>query len=132
MSSNSAKGSYYRQRSKKWLESLGFTVAQLERMMMVAPGTFIKKDQLGADLLAVREGPGIGVLFVQVKMGGASWRKRGVSEARAEFEKHPLPANSMQVIHVWEPGAREPLVWMRDALGWQAPEMQKALRLGGR
>jgi hypothetical protein len=131
--SNSARGSYYRARSKKWLEAQGYTVAYLERMLMVAPGAYVKQDQLGADLLAVRAGITAGVLFVQVKMGGASWRKRGVSEAKKEFEKYPLPDNCLQVIHVWEPGAHEPLVWRQDAdRGWQEPALQPALRLGGR
>lgn len=112
MRSTSQRGSYYKSRTVKWLKARGYVVAQLERMLMVRgkPGLFVKRDQLGADLLAVNVSA---VLFVQVKMGGRSWRKRGLSQARLEFERFPVPPGSEQWIVVWETKARRPLVSKR-------------------
>jgi hypothetical protein len=112
MPSASQKGSYYKSRTKKWLESMGYSVGHLERMLVVRgkPGLFVKRDQFGSDLLAVSATQ---VLFVQVKMGGATWRKRGLSSARIEFAPFPVPPNSVQMIVVWEPRARQPLTWLR-------------------
>jgi hypothetical protein len=123
MTSAVARGSYYKRRSKAWLEARGYTVAHLERMFQVAPGRFVKRDQLGADLLAVDDR---GVSFVQVKMGGATWRKRGLSSARKAFEPYPLPDGTQQVIHVWEPRARAPIIWRRvgPCDGWVGPETE--------
>lgn len=130
MTSSSTKGTYYRGRMRKWLEARGYVVAQLERMHMLRPGKFVKRDQLGADLLAVN---GECVLFVQVKMGGESWRQRGLNEARKAFEPFPIPPNAEQWIAVWEVGAEAPLIWRRTHLTqgvWLSMEPQQlALRL---
>lgn len=113
MPSSAQKGQYFKLKTKKWLETKGYVVAHLERMLMVAPGRFVKQDQLGSDLLAVNTSH---VLFVQVK-GGLTWRS-GLSAARHEFEKHPYPSGSMQWIVGWDPRARMPAVYCRGINGW--------------
>jgi hypothetical protein len=69
-----AKGNYYRNRTKQWLQSLGWEVESLERSQRIviqdekAPGglrvIFKKHDIWGADLIAKN---GEAVLFVQSK-----------------------------------------------------------------
>jgi hypothetical protein len=130
MASNASRGTYYRQRTKRWLEERGYVVAQLERMHMIAPGVFTKKDQLGADLLAINRDH---VLFVQVKMGGAR-AKTGtqMTKAKREFELWPVPLGSEQWIVVWEPGAHDPRVYRRPGdggEGWYDPPVEQALHL---
>lgn len=108
MPSASAKGNYYKLRTKKWLEAKGYRVAFLERLMWLPPkhpgGRMvpIKRDQFGADLLAVNDGE---VIFVQVKLNG-----KNVAAGRHEFAKHVVPVFTQQWIVVWEPRAREPEV----------------------
>lgn len=110
MSSNAAKGQRYKAKSKSWLEANGYTVAHLERMQIIPrPGRpiFVKRDQLGADLLAVREDEG---LFVQVKFFGASDRRHALTmrDAEREFRKYPCPPGCKQVILVWRKNVRLP------------------------
>ena len=125
MANNSARGQYYKHKTKKWLEERGYAVAYMERMHQLKPGVFVKIDQLGSDLLAVNAEE---TLFVQVKLGGPSWRQRGLSEARKLFETFPVPPCSGQQIYVWEPGAKWPLIFQRVRLdygevsSWSDPE----------
>lgn len=70
------------------------------------PGLFVKRDQLGADLLAVNADR---ILFVQVK-GGASYKTSGVSKARTEFDRYPCPVGAAQWIVIWPPRARVPII----------------------
>lgn len=121
MPSNSVRGNYYKLKTKRWLEGRGYAVAVMERMYGVAPGRFVKVDQMGSDLLAVSTAE---VLFVQVKMGGRTWRKRGwLSDATKAFDPFPVPPHGEQQVVVWEPGAREPLVYRRLAgeSAWRKP-----------
>jgi hypothetical protein len=108
--SASAVGQHYKARTKKWLEARGFHVAHLERLMVIhsKPGMFVKRDQLGADLLAVSDHA---VVFVQVK-GGVTWRAN-LAAARTEFERYPLPPCAVQAIVGWSKGARQPEVIVR-------------------
>lgn len=110
MASNAAKGSYYRGRTKKWLEGRGWAVAQMEEMRVVrAPGrppAFVKRDQLGCDLLAVNRER---IMFVQVKFADDESRL-GLQKVWAEFVKWPCPAPAVQVCAVWRRGARAPVL----------------------
>lgn len=107
--SNAKKGSYYKLRTKKWLEGKGYEVAFLERMMWIFTKDKttgekkmipIKRDQFGSDLLAVNSEQ---IIFVQVKLN-----KKNVADARAEFAKHVFPSCAQKWIVVWEVRAREP------------------------
>lgn len=104
------KGNYYKLRTKKWLEAKGYEVAFLERMMWIPdkrePGKLIpiKRDQMGADLLAMSKEH---VVFVQVKLN-----RNNIGAARIEFAKHTFPESKEieKWIVVWEPRDREPEV----------------------
>ena len=108
MPSAVARGSYWKARSKRWLETQGEVVGFMERMLHVQGqhGLIpVKRDQLGADLIAVSR---FGTKFIQCK-GGATWRS-GLAAARAEFAKYPLGPGAEQHIHGWDPGAHHPEV----------------------
>ncbi len=108
MRSAVAKGQYWKQRTKKWLEAQGYVVGFLERMLHVqgANGLIpIKRDQFGADLEAKSIEK---TLYVQVK-GGDTWRSQ-LAAARQEFVKYPLSASDEQWIVGWPTRAREPEV----------------------
>src|ERR1043165_4266167 len=103
-----SRGQYFKQRSKRWLEAHGYTVAFLERMLYIQGRhglVPVKRDQMGADLLAVNHER---VIFAQIKWG-ETWRSQ-LAAARREFSKYPLAADCEQVIIGWPPRAREPEV----------------------
>lgn len=111
MPSNAQKGNYYRKRTVDWLVDKGYAVAQLEMQRRVhrpgGPPLFVKRDQLGCDLLAVSAEH---TLFVQVKFCGREDRRfqLDLQAAREEFAKYPCPPGARQVILVWTRGARAP------------------------
>lgn len=117
--SNSAKGQYYKARTKRWLEAEGFTVAHLERVHLLHRGRGVaplpvKKDQLGSDLLAVSRDR---VVFVQVKFFGTDDKRNDlhIRNALAEFATHPCPRFAEQWVVVWRRGERAPRVIARDS-----------------
>lgn len=109
--SSAARGTYYRARSRRFLEGEGYAVADLEKMFRVFDRAkpervlWTKRDQLGADLLAVNARE---VLFVQVR-GGRTARSK-VAAALREFARWPCPRRARQWVMVWVPRAREPQI----------------------
>jgi hypothetical protein len=112
MRSNAAKGTYYKMRSKRFLEEQGYEVGFMERLMLIhvkdrQTGELrqmpIKQDQFASDLVAIRAD--VGTLFVQVKFG-----RDKIAVAVREFFKHPFPSSDQRVVHVWTRGARAPEV----------------------
>jgi hypothetical protein len=123
--SNSAKGNYYKLRTKKWLEAKGYSVAFMERMMWIPPRNPgdtmipIKKDQFGSDLLAVNQDE---IIFVQVK-----FNRGGISVGRREFARYVFPSFAQRWIVIWEPRAREPEI--EDCSG-ETQQLQATLTSG--
>lgn len=102
-------GNYYKLRTKKWLEKKQYSVATMEQMYRVFNPTskaiiYVKRDQFGADLLAMSQEE---LIFVQVKFNTARGK---INEAIKEFAKYPFPDFVSRWIIVWEKGAREPEV----------------------
>ncbi len=107
MRSNAAKGVYWKNRTRHYLEDRGYTVGDLELMSMVRPGVFVKRDQFASDLIAVN---GSSVTFVQVK-GGQQARGLGTfPQARRAFEAFDFPPTATLWIAAWRPGARAPRI----------------------
>jgi hypothetical protein len=110
MPSNAQKGSYYKQRTKAWLEARGWTVAFLERVLWIPSRdpekpearVPIKRDQFGADLLAMKREA---LAFCQVKLG-----RDNVLRAVQEFGKFPFPPFVQRWVVVWTKGASNPEV----------------------
>ena len=99
------KGSYYKARTKKWLEGKGYQVGFLERMFMLyIKGKMIpiKRDQFGSDLLAISKDE---LIFVQVKLN-----KKNIAGAYKEFDSFIFPPFAKKWIVVWTPRVKEPEV----------------------
>lgn len=111
MRSAAAKGSYYKLRTKRWLEAKGYAVAFLERIHWIPPrepgGRMIpiKRDQLGADLMAVSADA---IILVQVKFGTNRRGAGHLAAGRREFAKYAMPALVQRWIVIWAPRMREP------------------------
>ena len=109
MPSNAKKGAYYKARAKKWLEARGYQVADLERVYWIRGQIPVKRDQFGADLLAVSPDR---IAFVQVK-GGEQARGEGqFPAARREFEAYRFPDSPIvrKLVLAFAPGCRSPRV----------------------
>lgn len=112
--SSSAKGNYYKLRTKRWLEAQGYAVGFMERVMWVRPKVVgerpipIKVDQFGADLLAMNVSE---LIFVQAKLAGRRDPQAGGTarmSALREFAKYPFPPFVERWVVQWRPRAREP------------------------
>lgn len=107
MKSNAQKGQYYKARTKKWLEGLGYQVAHLERVMWIHTKDRmvpVKQDQFASDLMAMT---GTDLVFVQVKLG-----RKSLKSARDEFQKFTFPPFAKRWIVIWELRKRVPDVVM--------------------
>lgn len=109
MPSNSQKGAYYKGRAKKWLEARGYQVADLEKVYWIRGQIPVKRDQFGADLLAVSPER---IAFVQVKGGRQAAGAGQFPEARREFDRYRFPAGPIvrKLVLAFAPGSREPRV----------------------
>lgn len=109
MATNVSRGAAAKGRTKKWLQSRGWQVADLEvvRWIMSPRGRVpIKRDQFGSDLLAVGDTE---IMFVQVKSGKTATGGT-FPDARREFAKFTFPAGAVRRIIAWPPRARHPRV----------------------
>jgi hypothetical protein len=99
------KGDYYRYKTKKWFQDLGYKTEYLEqRQRIYTKGKviFVKRDLFASDGLSMNEDL---MIFWQCKLN-----KKNIADAIKEFSKFPFP-DSKEVerwIVVWEPRKREP------------------------
>jgi hypothetical protein len=113
MTSSAQRGSYYKARTKRWLESKGYQVADLEKMHWIfanrggrsEPMIPVKRDQFGSDLLAVSARS---VIFVQVK--GASAARGNFPDARRRFATFQFPPWTRQWVIAWPARSRVPRI----------------------
>lgn len=106
MKSASAKGQYWKTRTKKFLEHAGYAVAYLEAVHYIytPKGRIpVKRDQFASDLMAMNR---IEIVFVQVK--GGDHRRDHLADAKAAFAGYPFPAGTKQWVVLWAPRARAP------------------------
>lgn len=117
MASNASRGAAAKSRTKKWLIARGYQVADMEITRTIwkegKPAFTVKRDQLGADLLAVNAKR---VVFVQVK-SGASAAGGTFPAARREFDKFVFPPMANVLIVAWPPRARKPRLIAVKAAG---------------
>ena len=110
MTSSVQRGSYYKAKSKRWLESKGYQVADLERVHWIfrasQPALATKRDQFASDLLAVSARS---VIFVQVK-GGAQNARGNFLDARRKFAAFQFPPWTRQWVIAWPSGSRTPRI----------------------
>ena len=111
MSSNATRGAYFKAKTRKWLLTQGWQVADLEivRWVFTPKGRLgAKRDQFGADLLAMRS---TGLLFVQVKGGKQAAGQGQFPSAQREFQRYDWPTTAVRLaIIAWAPRAREPRI----------------------
>lgn len=109
MPSNAAKGAYYKARAKKWLEARGYQVADLEKVYWIRGKIPVKRDQFGADLLAVSADR---IAFVQVKGGRQAEGQGQFPDAKREFDRYQFPDAPIvrKVVLAFAPGRRGPRV----------------------
>ena len=125
MTSSAQRGSYYRAKTKRWLESKGYQVADLEKMHWIfragQPALATKRDQFASDLLAVSARS---VIFVQVKGAGAA--RGNFPEARRRFATFQFPPWTRQWVIAWPSGSRVPrIVEMRRPIDGEAQESRE-------
>lgn len=114
MPSTTARGNYYKKKTKEYYESLGYTVQITEFMCgrMVAPGKIIyqKRDVFGSDGISMN---GTEIIFWNSKATTED-REDGItkmkSEAKVEFEKFPFPAGVKKQAVVWLP-KKKPIIF---------------------
>jgi hypothetical protein len=108
------KGYYYKKKTKKFFENLGYYCDYLEQIRTVRRGKkviYIKKDILGSDLIAIN---GKEICFIQVKSGSYSIKK-----VKEEFSKYPFPECKCirLLLVIWQKRKREPKIIECDNLG---------------
>ncbi len=108
--SNASRGSYYKGRSKKWLEARGWQVWDMEIVRWIhRPGQQpipVKRDQLASDLGAMK---GDRIVFIQVK-GGEQARGGTFPAARRAFAEFKFSSFAERWVMAWAPRAREPRI----------------------
>lgn len=110
MPSNATKGAYYKNRTRRWLQSKEYCVADMEmvRWIYTKNGTRVpvKRDQFGADLLAMNANE---LIFVQCKSGAIGGN---FPEAKRKFAEYTFPLSAVVKcwIVAWAPRARAPRI----------------------
>lgn len=110
MNTNAKKGAYFKARSKRYLESKGFVVGDLELVRWIykdgRPAFATKRDQFASDLLAVSAK---NVIFVQSK-GGVSAGGGTFPAARRKFAEYQFPPWVRCWVMAWPPRASVPRI----------------------
>ncbi len=114
MKSTTAKGNYYKRKSKEHYQKLGYTV-QLTEFTTARPIgkgkiLYTKKDVFGADGIAMN---GKEIIFWNSK-ATAPEVKDGISKmkssAKLEFAKYPFPKNVKLQAIIWLP-KKKPIIY---------------------
>jgi len=113
MASTTSRGNYFKTKTKKYYESLGYTVQITEFMCgrQIAPNKiiYIKRDVFGSDGIAMN---GKEIIFWNSKATTED-RKDGLSkmksEAKIEFEKYPFPDSVARQAVIWFP-KKKPII----------------------
>jgi hypothetical protein len=111
--SSTAKGNYYKAKSKLYYESLGYETQLTEFMCGRAiPGGkifYVKRDVFGSDGISMN---GKEIIFWNSKATTED-RKDGVtkmkSEGKVEFEKFPFPDTVKRQVIIWLP-KKKPII----------------------
>jgi len=101
-----SKGNYYQLKTKKFYESEGYSVYNLEqsRTIFTPKGlVYVKKDVAGADLMAMN---GEEIIFIQCKTNLSD-----IGSGKKELMEHPYPSCVKLIVARWEPRAKSPDIY---------------------
>ena len=109
MASTTSRGNYYKNKTKKYYEDLGYTTQITEFMCgRMIPGRmiYVKKDVFGSDGISMN---GKELIFWNSKhYTSEDSRRVQLNKAKKEFEQFPFPSNVKRVVAMWKPRARQP------------------------
>lgn len=112
--STTSKGNYYKDKTKKWYEKLGYMVQITEFMCgrQIPGGKIIyqKRDIFGSDGIAMN---GKEIIFWNSTHSTTGRRAIELSEKKAEFLKYPFPPHVKLQIVFWEP-RKKPQIYELD------------------
>ena len=103
MTSNNSRGNYYKDKTKLYYESLGYTVALTEFVAtQVVNGRYIRRkfDVFASDLIAMKKDE---IIFCNSKSSITGSRAAAIKDATAKFAEYPFPPQVKLTIAYWEP-----------------------------
>ena len=108
-----SRGNYYKVKTKKFLESKGFTVQLTEFVSSRPIGNgkmiWMKKDVFGSDGIAMN---GIDIIFWNAKATTEDVTQginKHKSAGKMEFSKYPFPPCVKRQLYIWQP-RKQPIV----------------------
>lgn len=97
------KGNVYKIKTRDWLRKQGYIAEIIERMQTIPKGRgqmfYIKKDILGADVIAVNDHEAI--------LANSVLGKTNVSKHIRAFQEYPS-GGLKRIVVIWEKGVSEP------------------------
>ena len=102
------KGNYYKLKTRDWLRAKGYHVELMERQQRVTVEdkktrafkvVWIRKDILGADLIAVND--------IETILVGSVLGKQNIARNLKKFKEYPSGGMKRWLV-VWEPRIKEP------------------------
>lgn len=111
MVSTTSRGNYYKGRTKKFYEALGYQVQITEFMTTLVFGDkkiFKKIDIFGSDMIAMN---GDEILFINSKhFTDPKSRKDQIYQGKKEFEKYQFPQQVKRILVMWEPKKKPEII----------------------
>lgn len=101
------KGAYYKYKTKKYYQKLGYDVT-LSEFMFRTGKFFVKKDIFGSDVIAMNDKE---IIFINSKFVGT--KKSGYqakSDGIKEFRKYRFPPSARAILAMWTKGAKHPVI----------------------
>lgn len=101
--SKSSKGNYYKRKTADYLRKDGYTVEYLEKLQHIfskGKVIYVKKDLLGADLVAVNE--------TEFILANVISNRGDISRHIKRFKEYPNPPFIKRLLILWEARVREP------------------------
>lgn len=123
----SAKGNYYKRRTKDWYEKQGYVVEGIEKSYKIYDKKndkiiFVKRDLWGGDLVACKKCSKKTTIFsdyhtnINATQDEMIWiqvksNKVDINKGLKELEKSPLPSFVKKIVVYWPERAREPEIY---------------------
>lgn len=112
MASTTSRGNYFKAKTKKYLEKLGYEV-QLTEFMTTRPVgggkvIYVKRDVFSSDGIAMN---GEDIIFWNSKHATTNDSKSTqMSQSKKEYKSHAFPPFVKRAIFMWELRKKEPII----------------------